>query len=77
MSRAVIEVSPDTRDAINDARVDLYADAGQVLNADGRLMFLLGFWQAARHTTDGREAAQLVAGNMRKAGIGRDRRCAG
>jgi hypothetical protein len=77
MGRTQIEVSTDTRDVLNAARVDLYADAGQVLTADGRLLFLLGFWYQLRLTAEGAEAAQLVAASMAKAGIGRDRRCAG
>lgn len=75
MKRAVIEVSPETRNTLNAARVDLYADAGQVLNADGRILFLLGVWRYIRMTDLGAEACHVTAAGLARAGAGQDRRC--
>lgn len=75
MKRAVIEVAPETRNTLNDARVDLYADAGQVLNADGRILFLLGVWRYIRMTDLGAEACRITALGLSRAGVGIDRRC--
>lgn len=75
MKRAVIEVAPATRDAVNAARVDLYNDAGQVLNSDGRILFLLGVWRHVRLTEQGAEACRVTASNLARSGAGSDRRC--
>lgn len=77
MQKADMRVTSETRDALNAARVDLFADAGQVLNASGRIQFLLGVWRAVRHTEQGAEAIQLVARNLAQASGMADGRCAG
>lgn len=48
MARTTIQVTDSTRDLLNAARVNLYTDAGQVLNADGLVLFLLGVWLHVR-----------------------------
>lgn len=67
MTYTRIEVSEDTRDAINAARVDLFADAGQVLNSDRRILFLLGVWRHVRLTEAGAEACRAAALGLARA----------
>lgn len=67
MSRSGIEVTTETRELINAARVDMYADAGMVLNSNLRILFLLGVWQYVRDTPAGVEACQVTADNLRQA----------
>lgn len=68
MGRSQIEVSTDTRDALKDARIYIYADAGQVLNTDGLLLFLLGVWRHVRLTELGAEACQISGQHLAQTG---------